>query len=98
MNRSFVDAKLIERFTAYAVPRKMLAMIEKLIPAIQALLELIGIPVSIAKPVALAVPKLIQTAQTLIANGVDDPTAELNAALDAIEAAAIAAETKKFDL
>lgn len=71
-------------------------MIDKLIPAIQFILEAVGVPAKIAEATSRMLPRILNMVSVLIAKE-EDPEAVLHAALDAAEAGWIEAERAKFE-
>lgn len=71
-------------------------MIDKLIPAIQFILEAVGVPEKIANVTARMLPRIMNLVSALIAKE-EDPETALHAALDTVEAGWIETERAKFE-
>ena len=73
----------------------MTDMSDALLEGMQALLELAGVPATVARITARAVPKIIRIV-TAAVEGNRHADEELDALLDAVEASALAHEAAKF--
>lgn len=69
--------------------------IEDWVPVFETTFRTLGIPTPIAVIAANAVPRIVNIVQSAISGG-HDAEAELNAALDGLEAGFLAAGEKKF--